>query len=790
MQDIKPKLLSPKVSWLSIMKKKAGLLLICFSVIVASYMTMFQHYKTFRFEKNNGTVYLIESTLLDYRLKLRGPVKPSEKVGILAVDEKTIAQFGRWPFSRRYYAQAFANLKKMGVKWIGFDAIFSEPERSSGEDFAPLFQTLKVDGRSLTIKAQVDRYTEMMRVSPADLAFQKSVADFENIVLGYTYFASSKEYQLNGLNKNQPLPLLEEMAAASQIMADLPTGRKLEQYSQVSTAFAHLPNTPEITAAAKHFAFFSNNADSDAINRWITLVAQAEGKLMPSLALKTAAEYLDREIFVVFDEFGVETIALVNRQNPEDVLDIPIDFRGAGRMLLNPLGPLRSFHHYSLADAYNDSFSANERKRLKDSVLLLGGTAIGTNDIRPNAFDVAIDGVENHAAAMDNIISQNFLKRPVAIFKTELLIILGVGLLFAPLMIFSEALLSGVAVVIFLIGYYYVDKYFWFGRGTWTFIAVPCLEIIAMFILTTVYKYMTEEAERKKLKGAFQHYLSPEVIHQMLEHPEELHLGGVRRELTVLFSDVRGFTTISESLSPEKLCELMNDYFTPMTSLILRSGGVLDKYIGDAIMAFWGAPVPLPNNADIAAQVALDMLAALERVQEDFKRKRLPIIEIGIGINTGPMSVGNMGSDERFTYTVMGDAVNLGSRLEGLTKDYGIQIMISEYTYRMLSSGRFFTRDIDDIRVKGKHEPVHVFELMRPDSMRSTQELSSFIQSFNAGRKAYKAKDWQSALQHFEKCRSMSAKDLPSGIYIERCSNFLASPPAADWDGIYTFTHK
>lgn len=772
-------------------RHKLGLIAICLLVIAASYYAMFHHYRHFRFAKTESDlIYRIESKLLDYRLKLRGPIKGSGHVGILAIDERSIAEFGRWPFSRRYYAQAFANLKKLGVRWIGFDAIFSEVERSAHEDFQPLFHSLKNDARPVNVRKNLQFYEGMQKLSPADLSFQKAISDFGNLILGYLYYGSPREAALNRKQNDPAFPQLKTMAEASQIMADLPQGYTLEQYPELSRAYGLVANTPQITAAGQHFAFFSNDNDSDAINRWVTLVANVDGQLMPSLALKTAAEYLNREIFVIFDEFGIDSIALVSRDNPEDVQDIPVDVRGAGRLLINPLGPSGSFKHFSLADAYHNSFSDKEKKLLKGAVLLLGGTAAGTNDIRPNAFDAAIDGVENHAAAIDNMISRNFLRRPVSIYKTELLIILGVGLVFAPLMIYAHALMSGVTVLLFVAGYYYLDKYLWFGRGVWTFIAVPCLEIIAMGFLTTIYKYMTEELERKKLKGAFQHYLSPEVINQMLEHPEEMQLGGVRRELTVLFSDVRGFTTISESLSPEKLCELMNDYFTPMTSLILRSGGVLDKYIGDAIMAFWGAPVPLPQHANIAAQVALDMLRALDRVQQDFKTKKFPPIDIGIGLNTGPMSVGNMGSAERFTYTVMGDAVNLGSRLEGLTKDYGIHIMISEYTQKLLTPGRFITRDIDHIRVKGKLEPVHVFELMRPDTFRTLPELIKFTETFHAGRQAYKEKRWDDAIKAFNACLLQRPSDRASALYVERCTDYRQNQPAADWDGVYTFTHK
>jgi adenylate cyclase len=207
-------------------------------------------------------------------------------------------------------------------------------------------------------------------------------------------------------------------------------------------------------------------------------------------------------------------------------------------------------------------------------------------------------------------------------------------------------------------------------------------------------------------------------------------------------------------------------------------------------MAFWGAPVPLPLHADSAAQVALDMLRALDKVKQDFKNKQFPPIEIGIGLNTGPMSVGNMGSNERFTYTVMGDAVNLGSRLEGLTKDYGIQIMISEYTQKQLTPGRFFTRDLDHIRVKGKLEPVHVFELMRPETFRSLQDLQSFIESFHTGRQAYQDKHWDEAIRCFNNCLLQRPHDGASALYVERCAAYRDHPPIENWDGVYTFKHK
>jgi adenylate cyclase len=481
---------------------------------------------------------------------------------------------------------------------------------------------------------------------------------------------------------------------------------------------------------------------------------------------------------------------LVNRDDDSQAIEITTDPNGKGRLLVNHRGPSRGFHHYSFYDAYHNKFTKKELQDLKGSVLLLGGTATGTNDLRPNVFDPAIDGVENHAAVMDNIIKGDYLKRSPTIYRTELLIVLFVGLLFSPLAIWGSSLISGAAVIVFLMGYWYVDWKLWFLKGTWAYIGIPSLEILGLFITTMIYKYATEEREKKKVKGAFEHYLSPDVIKEVLDDPKALSLGGKRQEITVFFSDVRSFTTISESLSPEKLSEFMNHYFTPMTSIILTSGGTLDKYIGDAIMAFWGAPISHEDHAQRAARSVINMLYALDKLREELPKIGFPKPDIGIGLNTGPMSVGNMGSAARFSYTVMGDAVNLGARLESLTKEYKIKAMISEFTAKKLDRKEFLYRDLDDIRVKGKNEPVKVFELMRPDMLPQEAAIRNLIGEFEAGRAAYTKQTWDVAEKHFSACLMIKPDDGPTGLFLERIAEFKAQSPGQTWDGVYTFKHK
>lgn len=772
---------SPK--WLKKMaedlRKRWVILLICIAAVAASHITLTRHYLNFRpDELHTDLVYRIESKLLDIRFKLRDARRPKSKVGILAIDERTLQEFGRWPFSRRFYGQAFDNLKKAGVRWIGFDSIYSEPEKTLLEEANKELAAGKISAA---------RLNELLSTSPADKNFADAVNRFQNIVLGYFFFGSPREAQ----QAKGPGPKFEgkDAVTGNEVGAIYPDGFSIDKY-ELKKAYGAVFNVPEIGAASSHAAFFNNDADDDAINRWGLLVTNVDGHLMPSLALKTAAEAMNRDVMVFFNDVAIESIALVNRKDESDAVEIPVDPSGVGRMLINHRGPGETFPYFSLADAYNNKFTKKQREQLKGAVLLMGATATGIGDLRPNPFDPAIAGVENHAAMMDNIMGQDFLKRPTSIYKTELIVVLMIGLLFAPLMIWGNSLVSGLTVLIALVAYYYVDRYYWFGRGVWTYMAIPSLEMIGMFVGSTLWKYMTEEAERKKVKGAFQFYLSPEVIDQVLDNPDSLRLGGEKKELTVFFSDVRSFTTISESLTPEKLCELMNDYFTPMTSIILRSGGVLDKYIGDAIMAFWGAPLSLPNHADVAAQASLEMLYALEKLREEFPKKGFPVIDIGIGLNTGTMSVGNMGSGERFCYTVMGDSVNLGSRLEGLIKEYGIHVMLSEYTKAKLTPGRFFLRDLDDIRVKGKNEPVKVFQLMRPDFLRQENEIREFIELFEEGRRLYKSQDWQTARGRFFDCLQLKPDDKATALYIERIEEYTKQAPAENWDGVYTFKHK
>jgi adenylate cyclase len=768
------------------LKKKLVSLALCFAIVGGCLGFLWHHYMS----ANDGDLITqMESKLLDLRYRLRGEIKPTNKISILAIDEKSLQRFGRWPISRKYYEKVFANLKKLGAGWVGFDVVWADAELPLLSDIEPSIKRLKaLKGKNIEtgLTQELEQINSTLGLSVADSKVVNMIKDYEKIVLGYFYYASKEEAEQLG---DKAFLGLEEMQNSALQALILPDGKEVKDYSALAS-YGIVTNLKAIASAAQNFGFFNNESDADAIMRWVTLVRSIDGQLMPSQSLKLASQIMGREPVIFFDQFGISDISLMNPDDDQDLIKIPVDLNGYGRILINHLGPSKTIKHFSLVDIYDMKLTAQEKKEIKGMNFILGPTAIAINDQRANPFDPGINGVENHAAAVDNILSGRFMRRSADIYVTELLLVLGIGLLFAPIMIYGKAVFSGVAACAFLVAYYYFDKMFWFSKGEWVYMGMPFVEITSLFVGTTLYKYMTEERERKKVKGAFGLYLSADVINQVLDDPEALKLGGQKKELTVFFSDVRGFTTISESLSPERLCELMNDYFTPMTAVIQRSGGVLDKYIGDAIMAFWGAPINLPNHADIAADSAVKMLFELDKLRIDLPKKKLPVVDIGIGLNTGPMSVGNMGSGERFCYTVMGDSVNLGARLEGLTKNYGIKIMVSEFTRKQLTPNSFFLRDLDDIKVKGKTEPVNVFELMRPDYLKSEDALRSLIGEFELGREAYKAQDWEKSKKHFMACMMIKPDDGPTDLYLKRIADAESKPKIEGWNGVYEFKSK
>ena len=473
--------------------------------------------------------------------------------------------------------------------------------------------------------------------------------------------------------------------------------------------------------------------------------------------------------------YGVEGIRMGD-------IEIPTD--ETGQMMINYLGPPKTFPHYPITDIINNKIAKGE---FKDKIVLVGATATGIYDMRNTPFSTTYPGLEIHSTVIDNILRQNFLTRPEWAKIFDILAIILIGIVTG----FVIPRLSAAKGILFPIGFFMIHIFFsrllFIKYGFLINIIYPLTALILLYISLTIYKYMTEERERKKIKGAFTYYVSSSVVNEMLKHPEKLKLGGDRKELSVLFSDIRSFTTIAEALTPEDLVHILNEYLTVMTDIVFKYDGTLDKYMGDAIMAIYGAPLDLPDHPIKACRSALEMIKELKVLNQKWINEGKQPIDIGIGVNTGPMMVGNMGSEQRFDFTVMGDSVNLGSRLEGANKSYKTKIIISEFTFERVKN-EFTCMEMDSVRVKGKEQPVKIYSLIGDKDLPDMQE--EIVNQFNQAINFYKTRKWGKAIHVFENITVMDPNLYAAEVYIERCLDLKKNPPPRDWDGVYTMTTK
>ncbi len=747
----------------------------------------------YRYPRNSiDIVGYIERVLYDMRFELRGQKPMSGVVGVLAADDKSIEAFGRWPFPRGIYEKAFDNLKKSGVKWIGFDVFFTEPSHRLLEEsiyeIEHLFQNKQLN--YLNFKAELQN---MLTYTPGDISLANSIHKFGSIVQGFYYIENYKQIISSKYGWKSSYDRLKNSAID---FINFPTGMSINNYKYLFSPGV-VTNTALIAGQSKSMGFVNNTPDADGLIRTSGLVkiinpidstqkTVGPAVVVPSLALALSANYLSSQIVVNFDHTGIDSIDLYPTNNQNPLINIPTYYEGHGKLLINHYGNFVNIPQISLKDAYDN----NLPKKIPE-ILILGGTGTGTNDKRPSPFDENFDGVGHHAAIVENIISQNFMKRPISAPFLEITLLLFSGIILSYLFKKSSALKSSLIIISLIIIYYYIDNKYLFGNGNWYYSGMFYLQSLSLYFSISIFKYFIEEKEKKKVKVAFQHYLNPNVINQLIENPDKLKLGGEKKLLTVFFSDVRGFTTISETLSPEKLTALLNEYFTPMTKIILDSNGLLDKYIGDAIMAIWGAPIHLEDHADRAVHSSLKMIEELKILQIKWQEEQLPFLDIGIGLNTGEMVVGNMGSHKRFDYTVLGDSVNLGARLEGINKNYGTRIICSEFTKKsLIHPDKFLFRELDRIQVKGKSEPVRIYEVVDFNSVESSFKIK-IIQLFEEGLALYREKKWDHAIQKFKDAiLSNNGKDAPSEVFIKRCEYLKTNQIDNNWNGIWIFNSK
>ncbi len=573
-------------------------------------------------------------------------------------------------------------------------------------------------------------------------------------------------------------------------------------------------NLESIRQVTEHTGTFNATQDKDGSVRRAKLFVRNGSLFIPSLAFKTFLVLKDfyptAELVPNPYENPVESSILtqVFLKDAEDqhVLTIPTDHRG--QIPINYAGPQKMFSYLSAAEVLDDdkdyqieqrilnaqgewveeTLTVDKKDYLKNKSFVFGATATGVYDLRVTPFEENYPGVETHANLLDNLLRQDYLKTNPKEEVYMPLALLFLGLIFSLIISKLGAVAGLIITLVSVISIYWIDSLFIFSKGTVITVLFPLTTILFLYTFLTFFKYLTEERKKQQLKGTFQKYVSPEIVNEILKDPSKLELGGIKQEMTVFFSDVRGFTTISEKLDPRALSDLLNHYLTPMTEIIFKNSGTLDKYMGDAIMAFFGAPVPSQKHAAQACRAALHQIEKLFELQKIYQEKGLPMIDIGIGLNTGEMSVGNMGSQTVRNYTVMGDSVNLGSRLEGINKEYGTRIIISEFTVKHIEKENFVYREIDWVKVKGKNEPVRIFELIAEGEV--SPDKVNHLNHFKSGFELYHKRQWQQAIDAFNLALSYEASDQTSQLYIKRCQGYMNEPPNDQWDGVFTMKTK
>jgi adenylate cyclase len=603
----------------------------------------------------------LELKTYDLRLRTLPEARPRH-VAIAAIDEKSLAALGRWPWSRSVHARLAERLDQLGARVIAYDLFY--PERESAQ---------------------------------ADAQFARALAATQKALLGTLFLYGRDEARHLAAGALEQA----EKGIAPHAIAPAPAASGAPQAVPLQEPFGVIVSIPELQSAAAASGHLNVLPDPDGAVRRVPLVVRYGGRYYPSFDVQAARAYLGAgELALEVAGYGLAGLRVGSRQVPLDE---------TGRLLVRYRGPEGSFATVSIADILEGRADA---ARLRGRVVLIGNTAKGIGDVRVTPYGTLFPGVEVRANIIENLIEGDFLQRPDWMSLVDIAALLAVGAALGWLLPRLGVTGGGLLALGIAAGWVLLADYVFVAQGLWLNVVYPVLLAALLFVSTALVFYFFAFSEKRYLKRAFQHYVPPAVVEDLVADADKLRLGGEKRELTVLFSDIRGFTALSETMAPEELVKLLNGYFTRMTERVFAHQGSLDKYIGDAIMAVFGAPVSAEQHASLACRAALDMVAELQALREEWQRAGVPPLDIGIGINTGPMIVGNMGSASRFNYTVLGDAVNLASRIESLNKDYGTNVLVSEYTYERVKHEFPNAREIDQVRVRGRAQPVRLYELI------------------------------------------------------------------------------
>ena len=685
----------------------------------------------------------LDNRLRDYLFTIRGELPHNQNVVIVDIDETSIKSLGQWPWSRDKLAKILENLTLANVGIVGLDIVFAEEDRTSPHK---ILQDLKI------YKKDVPNY---------DLEFA-NVVENSPVILGYQFDLVKKD------NANAKVP---------QIPAIFIEKDKPQDKSYLIEAYNTILNIPQIQDKAYSSGFFNNIPDDTGIIRSVPLIISYDDTIYPSLALEVIRVINDtQKVVVQYDENGISNIVL-------DDISIPTD--RYGRMLINFRGPERSFKYISAIDIYNNSFDKSE---IDGKIVLIGTSAAGLFDLRATPFDSIFPGVEVHANIIDNILMQDFIYKASWLDGANILIIFVLSIIVVMLTTYTTFWANPIIFISFSISYLFLVYNLLFDYGIVLNILFPIATVLIASIMTTLFDYFYNIKKEEAIKAKFASKVSKNVMDDILKNIDKNEFSAKSKEVTIFFSDIRGFTNISEKLDAKELISFLNRYMQPMSEIIIKYQGTIDKFIGDAIMAYWNAPIDIKNHCDLALKASLEQLEVLEKLNVELQKENLPKIDIGIGLNTGTVIVGEMGSSLRSDYTVIGDTINLGSRVESLCKYYDSKLNISNFTKDKLQE-KYIFRFLDLVKVKGKNEPVEIWQVLGKGEAK--ESLKEELDLYHKAIEFYKNSDFINALEIFESLENNENKTNKNiyKIYITRCKEFIKTPPK-NFDGVYEHTTK
>jgi adenylate cyclase len=718
-----------------------------------------------------GVLDRLDSIIYDSRLRATMPKTLDDRVVIVDIDEKSLADVGRWPWGRNRLSELTTELfERQKIALLGFDIVFAEADESSG-----LKRLNELAQRELRDQAGfVDKLKQLQTSLDYDALFAKSL-EGRPVVLGY-YLTGDRDGHTSGV---LPAPVMTKEALQ---------GRPIKFTSW--NGFGS--NIAQIAKAAPVAGHFNPIPEADGVVRSLPLIAEYQGGYYESLSLAmfrmlagspTVTPGFPKERMLGRSYQGLESIQL---KLGNKTLSIPVDdqvsalipFRGFG----GPRGG--SFKYVSAADLLSKALPAES---LKNKIVLVGTTAPGLQDLRVTPVSEIYPGVEAHANVISGLLDGKTLVKPDYAIGYEVVVLLLAGLTLAfalPLVSATRAVILSVVVASVVGG---LNLWLYLGAGLVLPLAGALIMVTTAFALNMSYGYFVESRSKRELANLFGTYVPPELVDEMVKDPDSYSMTATNREMTVMFCDMRGFTKMSEQMEPIQLQSLLNGVFTRLTGIIRANRGTIDKYMGDCVMAFWGAPVETPEHAHLAVKSAMEMANAVRGINEEHRAKGIPEIGIGIGVNTGNMCVGDMGSNIRRSYTVIGDAVNLGSRLEGLSKVYGIDIVVSESARKLAPA--FGWQELDRVRVKGKDQAVAIFWPVAPAN-RVGAETEAEIKTWASFLKAYRAQDWDQCDLLMMNLLRMNAKKYLYHLYSDRVASMRLLPFDLEWDGATNFETK